>query len=308
MDDVILHHYPQSPVSEKVRVAFGLKGLAWRSVTVPRLPPKPDLMPLTGGYRRAPVMQIGADVYCDTQCILRALEQRFPEPSFFPEGNAGLVWALSRWTDGELLDLAVRLVLGAGAESLPADFAKDRGRLYLGAEQTVGDLKAELPNIVAQLRAVFAWVESSIQSSGGFMLGDQPGLADALVYYIAWFLRGRWPEGRSFLAQFPALEAWESGLRERGHGKVEAMESAVALDIAKRCETGAPEGDDAADPQGLRCGQRLAVVPAVDGGDPVVHGTLRYADRETIVLVHEHDLVGRVCVHFPRVGYKITRV
>ena len=60
--EVIFHAYPQSPVAEKVRVAFGIKGLAWRKVEIPRLPPKPMLTALTGGYRRTPVMQIGADI------------------------------------------------------------------------------------------------------------------------------------------------------------------------------------------------------------------------------------------------------
>ena len=63
MSEIILHHYPQSPVSEKVRIGLGIKGLAWRSVQIPRLPPKPDLMPLTGGFRRPPVLQIGAALY-----------------------------------------------------------------------------------------------------------------------------------------------------------------------------------------------------------------------------------------------------
>ncbi|MCK4940436.1 MAG: glutathione S-transferase N-terminal domain-containing protein, partial [Rhodospirillaceae bacterium] len=58
-DQVILHHYPQSPVSEKIRVVLGMKDLTWKSVLIPRLPPKPNLMPLTGGYRLTPVMQIG---------------------------------------------------------------------------------------------------------------------------------------------------------------------------------------------------------------------------------------------------------
>ena len=62
MSDLIFHHYPQSPVAEKVRVAFGMKSLNWHSVEIPRLPPKPLLMPLTGGYRRTPVAQIGADI------------------------------------------------------------------------------------------------------------------------------------------------------------------------------------------------------------------------------------------------------
>ena len=76
MAEFILHHYDTSPFSEKPRVMFGLKGLAWRSVIQPSIMPKPDLTPLTGGYRRAPVMQIGADIYCDTQIILRELDAK----------------------------------------------------------------------------------------------------------------------------------------------------------------------------------------------------------------------------------------
>ena len=92
-DQVILHHYPQSPVTEKVRVELGLKGLTWKSVKIPRLPPKPNLMP---------VMQVGADIYCDSTCIIRELEHRFPEPTLFPSGTHGLPWALEQWTDGSL--------------------------------------------------------------------------------------------------------------------------------------------------------------------------------------------------------------
>jgi len=117
-NDVILHNYPQSPVAEKVRVAFGIKGINWRNVEIPRLPPKPMLTPLTGGYRRTPVMQIGADIYCDSQCIIRELERRFPSPSFMPTTDAGLLWCLSRWTDGALFELAVKIVLGALRSSI----------------------------------------------------------------------------------------------------------------------------------------------------------------------------------------------
>ena len=48
-NEIIFHHYPASPFSEKVRVAFGIKQLAWRSVEIPNMMPKPDLIPLTGG-------------------------------------------------------------------------------------------------------------------------------------------------------------------------------------------------------------------------------------------------------------------
>jgi glutathione S-transferase len=89
--EITFHAYPQSPVAEKVRVAFGIKGLPWGNVEKPRLPPKPMLTTLTGGYRPAPVMQIRADIYCDSQCIIRELERRFPAPTFMPTADQGLM-------------------------------------------------------------------------------------------------------------------------------------------------------------------------------------------------------------------------
>ena len=129
---IILHNYPQSPVAEKVRVVLGLKNVSWSSVEIPRLPPKPKLTVLTGGYRRTPVMQIGADIYCDSQCIIRELERRHASPSIMPSTDTGLMWSLSRWTDGAFFDLGVKIVLGSAGDNLPKDFAEDRGRLYLG--------------------------------------------------------------------------------------------------------------------------------------------------------------------------------
>jgi glutathione S-transferase len=89
MADIILHHYAASPFAEKVRIALGLKQAAWKSVDIPNVMPKPDLMPLTGGYRKTPVMQIGADIYCDTQLIMLELDKRLPTPALFPKGREG---------------------------------------------------------------------------------------------------------------------------------------------------------------------------------------------------------------------------
>ena len=89
MSGIILHLYDSSPFTEKVRICLGIKGLAWQAVDQPVIIPKPDLTPLTGGYRRIPVMQIGADVYCDSALIVRELDRRYPTPSLFPAGNKG---------------------------------------------------------------------------------------------------------------------------------------------------------------------------------------------------------------------------
>ena len=121
---IILHHFDQSPFSEKVRLVFGLKNIAWTSVRISRIMPRPDLMPMTGGYRRTPVLQIGADIYCDTQVILRELERRFPEPTLFPRGYQGVASATAMWTDRTFFQSTVNLVFGSLADkvlTLPDD-------------------------------------------------------------------------------------------------------------------------------------------------------------------------------------------
>lgn len=306
MAEVILHHYPQSPVSEKVRVGLGIKGLAWRSVEIPRIPPKPDLMPLTGGYRRTPVMQIGGDIFCDSQCILHELERRFPEPTYFPGNSDGVGWGLSRWTDNAFFEFVVRVVLGSAPEKLPPEFAKDRGRLYFGPDWDLEKVHAELPHVLAQLRAQFGWMDQRLAAGGDFLFGNQPGLADALGYHLVWFMHGRWQGGPSFLAEFPALQAWEERVEAIGHGDILDMTAQEALKIAKSAEPETPERADPNDPQKLAPGTKVGVVPDVDGGDPPVNGIVHFVGRDTIAILRDEPRVGQVCVHFPRVGYRVT--
>jgi len=305
VSEVILHHYPASPVSEKVRVALGIKNLAWRSVEIPRVPPKPDVMPLTGGYRRTPIMQIGADIYCDSQCILRELQRCFPEPTFFPGGAGGLPWAISRWTDS-LFDTAVRVSLGANADQLPEAFAKDRVRLFLGPQGDLNKVKADLPHTIAQLRAQFGWMDQRVSSGRRFMLGDQPGLPDALCYYLVWFVRGRWQGGPALIAEFSGLEAWEQRVKAIGHGRPTEMTPAEAIEVARSNSPATPERSDPNDPQGLKPGQRVSVVPDLDSGESPVTGVVQLVDRDSIAIQRDDPRVGTVCVHFPRVGFRVA--
>jgi glutathione S-transferase len=307
MTEIILHHYPQSPVSEKVRIALGIKRLAWRSVEIPRLPPKPDVMPLTGGYRRTPVMQIGADIYCDSQCILRELQRRFPEPTFVPGDANGMPWALNRWADG-LFDLAVRLSLGANADQLPEDFAADRVRLFLGPDGDLRKLKAALPHLVVQLRAQFGWLDQRLATGRRFILGEQPGLPDAVGYYLVWFVRARWQGGPALFSECPALEAWEQRVKAIGHGSPAPMNSIEAIEIARSNEPATAEQGDPRDPQKLDPGARVSVVADVNSGEPPVYGTVRLVERDRIAILREDSRVGTVCVHFPRVGYLVAAV
>ena len=109
MAELILHHYATSPFSEKARAMLNARGLAWRSVIIPPIMPRPDTIPLTGGYRRTPVLQVGADVYCDTARIAALLDGLGSGPTFFPAAHLLAAQTLARWVDTELFWAAVTL-------------------------------------------------------------------------------------------------------------------------------------------------------------------------------------------------------
>jgi glutathione S-transferase len=308
MSQIILHHYPPSPVSEKIRTGFGLKSLAWRSVEQNRLPERPELFAMTGGYRRIPVMQIGADIFCDTQCMFRELEARFPEPSFFPNQGAGLPFALSRWTDGPLFDAAFRVALAPVADDLPPAFVADRARLYLGIDADMEKERADLPHTLAQLRAQLGWLETRLETGRPYMLGDAPGMPDLLAWFIVWFIKERYEQAAEFFSEFSMLNGWAERMAAIGHGTPTPMTPADALDVARTTTSVTAEGSDPHDPQGLKVGMMVTIAPLTDSGEKAVEGSVRATGRDTIAIVVQNPLCGEVVVHFPRVGYRVTIV
>jgi len=265
------------------------------------------LTTLTGGYRRTPVMQIGADIYCDSQCIIRELERRYPAHPIMPTTDTGLMWSLSRWTDGALFDLSVKIVLGSAGENLPQEFAQDRGRLYLGENWAAGlkQANAQLPHLAAQMRAPLAWLDKQLSDGRNFLLGPEPAAIDAQIYHIVWFLRGRWSAGPHFLSEFSQLDRWEKNVQGLGHGRSSELSAEDAIVVANSCESSIQNGVAPNDPQGIRVNDLITVGPDVDGGEQAVKGVLRYADSDTVVIERKESAIGHVCVHFPRAGYRI---
>src|SRR5512145_1916572 len=158
MTPLILHHYDISPYAEKIRAILGLKGLAWRSVHIPIVMPKPDLTALTGGYRLTPVLQVGADIYCDTKVIARRLERERPEPTLYPRGTEALERAMSVWGEGMFLPL---VTVGLASGVFAPDFVEDRQRMIpggFGIEQA----RALVPSRLDHVRATVDLLERQL--------------------------------------------------------------------------------------------------------------------------------------------------
>src|SRR5471032_1661328 len=302
-DIIILHHYDISPYSEKVRLGLGLKGLAWASVEMPVIMPKPDLTALTGSYRKAPVLQIGADIYCDSQLIMRELERRHPSPSFYPAGR-GAADALAWWAEKTMFSPVAGLLFAKKPEVLPKGFLEDRAR-FSGRNIDPAAMSAAVPYLLDQLRAHLQWLDQMIADGRPFLQGGPAGLADLAAYHPIWFLQRNFGPAAAPLGGFPRLLSWAERVAAIGHGDPRPMTPQDALAVARVASSSAIAAADPADPVGRRPGQRVTVTPDDTGRDPVV-GELVASGADEIVIKRNDPAVGEVCMHFPRAGFVVT--
>jgi glutathione S-transferase len=305
MPDLILHHYDTSPYAEKIRLVLGLKGLPWRSVKIPVIMPKPDLMPLTGGYRRTLVLQIGADIYCDTELIAVEIERRHPEPTLFPSGGHGLAAIIGNWVAMSLFMPSVRYPFGVNAERMPMEFHRDRAAMR-GAEPNLPAMKAAAGKMHNRLRAELGWLESLLGDGRAYLVGDRAGLADCSVFHCVWFVRRQGEQLAASLAPYPRVLAWMGRMDRVGHGRPTEMTSTEALDVAKTAKPATSPAGDSGDAEGFKPGDRVSVTSEDTGRDPVTGELVLLAPNE-VALKREDPRVGEVVVHFPRVGYDLRR-
>ena len=304
---IILHHFEKSPFSEKIRVVFGIKKIVWTSVLISRIMPRPDLMPMTGGYRRTPTLQIGADIFCDTQIIIRELERRFAQPTLYPAGNPGIAWGLGMWTDRSFFQNTVNLVFGSLADQVPKEFREDREQLR-GQKFDVDAMKAAIPQMRDQLRAHVDWIETQLQDGRAFLGGPLPGLADVHAYMNVWYVRGNLPDAAKLFERFPKMRAWEQRVKDIGHGTREReLSSAEALEIARGAAPQTPVVEDAGDLNGRKPGDRVQVIPD-DYGKIPVEGTIVSLSAQHISIRRQDERAGDVVVHFPRAGFLVVPV
>ena len=300
MTDIILHHYAGSPFAEKVRIALAIKQAAWKSVDIPNVMPKPDLMPLTGGYRKTPVMQIGADIYCDTQLIMMEIEKRQPTPPLLPRGREGEVRGLAMWIDRNIFWSAVGVVMGAIGDKLPDAFKKDRSE-FSGRSFDADKLRAAIPMARDQTYAQLTLAETMLVDGRNYLLGAEPTLADCALYNPVWFIKERLDPTASPLDRLPRIGAWSERMKAFGAGRRQDISAAEGLEIAKAA-TPAPAGVDANDPSGLKAGQEVSVTPD-DTGKVPVSGELVGLSADRISIARNDPRVGVVVVHFPRAGF-----
>jgi glutathione S-transferase len=315
MTELILHHYPMSPFAEKIRLALGFKRLAWRSVTIPAVMPKPDLVALTGGYRRTPVLQVGADIYCDTALICDVLEHVQPEPMLYPPALRGVARVFAQWADSTLFwaSMAYSLqprgaahLFAKAPPEVPKAFGEDRKAMSSNMVRLrPGDATSAYRSY---LRRIAHMVEVH-----EFLFGTQPCVADFAAYHPLWFTRTQVSPLADILNATPAVAEWMDRLEGMsiGPGALDSLDAADAVRVACDAQPMPPGSNllvDSAfqDDHGIPLGTQVTVT-AESFGAEATQGMLLAATRTHYSLRRDDPRAGTVHVHFPRIGYVLRK-
>ena len=314
MADLILHHYETSPFSEKIRLILGYKKLAWKSVIVPRIMPKPDVVTLTGGYRKTPFLQIGSHIYCDTALICDVLEHLQPTPTLYPSGHKGLARVLAQWADDKLFWAAMAWnfspkgtaqIFGGGPPELWGPqaklFGEDRTKMRMGAARMhPSDAAATYKSYLRRL--------ADMLHEQAYLLGDKPCIADFAAYHPLWFTRTQTSVMADILDATPPVLAWMDRMATIGHGTSQASSAAdsVAICAASAGVAAVLSDQPLQDEHGIALGSRVSVASDSFGPEPT-EGELVAATRMHYTLRRTDERAGVVHVHFPRIGYVLKK-
>ncbi len=309
MTELILHHYPLSPFAEKTRLVLGAKKLAWKSVIIPSIMPKPDLVALTGGYRKTPVLQIGADIYCDTALICDVLEHLQPEPALYPTHAKGLARTLSHWADNTLFWTSMAY------NTQPKGFAQLFEKAGPEAARAFGEDRKAMSAGMPRIRAVDAAAGyrsflrriSHMLGEHPFLLGEAPCVADFSMYHPLWFTRVRTPVLADILNATPLVLEWMDRMAALGHGTMEKFSAEEAIAVAAAATPAALSDDAFQDEHGIPLGSRVVISGESFGPEPT-EGELLAATRMHYTLRRTDERAGTVHVHFPRIGYSLKAV
>ncbi len=313
MTDLILHHSPSSPFSEKIRLALGYKKLAWRSVVIPAIMPKPDVLALTGGYRKTPFLQVGADIYCDSALICDVLEHVQPEPALFPPHLKGVSRVFAQWADTTLFWAAMAYNLQPkGAAQVFAKAPPEAAKAFSEDRKAMsGNMVRLRPADATSAYRSYLRRIAHMAEEHEFLFGAEPCVADFATYHSLWYTRVQVPVMADILNATPAVAEWMDRMAAIGHGAMDKFSAADAITVASTSEPMPPGQNlliDSAfqDDHGIALGTRVTITAETFGQEPT-EGELLAATRTHYTLRREDERAGAVHVHFPRIGYVLRK-
>ena len=295
----ILHHYGMSTYANKIRLALGAKGIAWRGVETPMVLPKPDHVELTGGYRRVPVLQLGADLYCDSHLIIERLDALEPERPLLHPGRDVEIAALGRWIETSFMML-INAYFGLG-DIFPKEFIDDRTKTMVPPGTDVSQAPLILGTKLAQIQHILARLDGHLADGRPFLFGDAVSAADLCAHPL--LALATHPRTLALTEPYPRAAEWLGRVQAIGDGETETIDVADAIAEARKA-TPAPFTGDPFWPDGMQEGTPVVVLHD-EYGSGTVTGTLAPSDLHSVSIRRQAERAGELVVHFPREDFTV---
>ena len=304
---LIFHHKKVSPYSEKIRLMLGHTNLQWRSVQAPLTPPRPSIDPLVGGYRRIPVAQIDADIFCDTRIIATEIADLSNNALLNPFNQTEEQWLWSEYIETEIFQIGLNSLdflglIRALFTQIPLGqlprYLMDEKHLVTHANPKV---KAALPSRPKSKQLWLVYLdrlENQLQQD--YFAGSKPGYLDFCTVHLIWF---RMAMERRLLKGRPTLETWYHKMLSLSHGNAVEISPTQAIDAAKAA---APRPIPTSMTQSRRIG-RLVSVTTTDIFLGSTQGKLVGENDERWILARDTKEAGLVHIHFPKATYQLTQ-
>lgn len=304
MSDIVLYHYELSPFSEKIRAMLGYTGMRWESVIVPEMPPRPHLDQLAGGYRRVPVAQVGADIFCDSRMIAAEIARISGKANLALENCDHEVQEFSDRLDSEFFLACFGAALGKNLVKKLIKTLSLLGfgrfmwdRINMGRKSSLQQMSGKQANALA--REHLEGMERMLE--GDYLFGDHPNIADFSAYHGLWFIQDV-AEVR-LIEDYPSVIEWMERIKAFGHGIRTEIPAERAIEIATEQEA-RPVPTDNEEEELI--GQSISISPSDYGKDPV-QGVLVANLAYSWILQRRVNGSSAVHVHFPKQGFTLER-
>ena len=233
MSDIILYHYPLSPFSEKIIAMFGYTGIRWSSVIESETPPRPQLAKLAGGYRRIPVAQIGADIFCDSKTIATEIARISGKADLALENCDYHVQAYANRADCEIFLACFgtangrKLIMKLFNTLSLTGFSRFMwDRIKMGRKSSLEQISSK----EARALVLDHLKQMEQMLNRDFLFGEQPNIADFSAYHGLWFIQD--VGERDIIKDFPRVTAWMNRIKAFGSGIKTEISAEQAIDIA----------------------------------------------------------------------------
>jgi len=301
---MILHHYHISPYSEKIRLMFGYTGLAWQSAISPPMPPRPIVDPLVGGYRRIPVAQIGADIFCDTRIISAEIARLSNRPELSFEGANSEASAFAQHANSEIF---MPIVQTANPKTVLAMVLRKHWPwqvLALIKDRAKVAKTSNAPRLSrSQMHATIDAFKNDLEdklSASPFLFGEHPTIADFAAYHLVWFANNTRP--KTLLSEHNNARAWQQRMQAFGQGQYTKVNKHQVFQAAKQAQPRALSDDLV---QHSDIGKSVTIAPN-DYARDKVSGQLVGANAERWIIARHTTEFGILHVHFPTAGYELS--